>query len=249
MDRINQYWEKRRIAESSVYTFQNYFNTVISINGFTPIVPKTVQISMMKYFQNNDKSNAITHRQAGGTTALISYALWETFFIKPRQVNVFVCHSESAARDVRSKIYDQLQFSATTFEKVGIDISEIRQDGNGGFRSPDVNTLRVIALDSLSSKTRGIAVSSIYFDNAIPNSQTKLEQTLQQLKFMSSIGTTKIHQLQSGLYSTVTHIESDPSTKLFPMYMDVNYSIDTETDLINRLGTNKFCTEYLLMRK
>lgn len=249
---VNQYWERRRIAESSLYMFQNYLNYGIYGGTINRLEPNSIQITMLHYFQNTrstDSTSILAYRQSGTTTAMVAYAIWETFFVKTHQVNVFVCYNESMARDIRSKIVDLLNCAKSDLAKIGINTSEIRQDGHGGFKcTKDLNILRVISVGSIQSSTRGLHISSVYFDNIMPASVYHEDQISSTKDFLRKLGT-KIYELQTGLYiGTVSEIEENPSTIKLPIYLDVHFSIERENDLINRIGANRFSTEYLLMR-
>lgn len=251
---INQYWERRRIAESSLYMFQNYLNYGIYGGTVNRFEPNSIQITMLHHFQNThthntDSTRILAHRQSGTTTAMVAYAVWETFFVKTHQVNVFVCYNESMARDIRSKILDLLDCAKSELAKVGINTAEIRQDGHGGFKcTKDLNTLRVISIGSIQSATRGLNISSAYFDNIMAASNYHAGVISSTKDFLRKLGT-KIYELQTGLYiGIVSEIEENTSSIRLPIYVDINFSIERENDLINRIGANRFSTDYLLMR-
>jgi hypothetical protein len=151
---------------------------------------------------------------------------------------------------MRSLVLDILERTRDDLREIGIDTSTIRQNARGGFSDKQtLNTLSFVNFSTAQDQLRGKHVSSIFIDNVYEFSPQMRDHMIEFYHSVSVGHGTKIYQIQSGMSQTsINTMEERDSTIRIPIYIDLHYSSTREMDLINKIGSSKYATEYLLKR-
>ena len=232
----------------STITPHNDSLTYLKDYGYTvPIdfVPACICKQIDDVVLNNSHRDILTYRQAGGTTVLLHYALWKAFMADEKMDIVYCAYNTVNVRGILEAMLVVLKNRYvkdgkyhTIEQKLNTYNERIVMDGHRVVMTRDTGLLDAV---------RGRRNCLVLIDNAFWRSYDfEVQDTLEQLRLWN----VPYVNLQSGLFTSLdNYFASATDIVRFPYYLSANYSLEVENSLINRLGENKYCLEYLLIKE